>query len=380
MAFDCYCAICGVGFSGMHIEPQSETAMERRRRWVAKRTRALQAGKDINQVAREEGNDEAPIRSYDPRIVGSEKIEWLYKAHCLALNKDSKGPAKAFISEQGYYADMGELVVKAKPDSSRPLHRDVYACYSDATEEASGPVLPFHWCCFEILTRTLTGSTNPQDLNLDVLYHIMATLSNGSSSALQLSYGDDIHRAQGRYWECIPGAEYCATHPTNIPNLDVFIESSMTTHAGLKLPSEEVTPRGRNPTSPFGRLPFELVERICLYLPGDSLKALTQASLSIQLLTQDNFFWKQFMQWDMPWFWELHASQTRKKAPEDLNYKRLYLWLDSMTTPRYGMDDLSVIGVANRRRIWGVCEQLAPQYFKGLHQAPGELPRWGTVG
>lgn len=83
----------------------------------------------------------------------------------------------------------------------------LFYSYSDATEEASGPVLPFHWCCFEILTRTLTGSPNPQDLNLDVLYHIMTTLSNGSSSALQLSYGDDIHRAQGRYWECIPGAE-----------------------------------------------------------------------------------------------------------------------------------------------------------------------------
>lgn len=79
--------------------------------------------------------------------------------------------------------------------------------YSQGTEESSGPVLPFHWCCFEILTRTLTGSTDTQNLNLDVLYHIMATLSNGSSSALQLSYGDDIRRAQGRYWECIPGAE-----------------------------------------------------------------------------------------------------------------------------------------------------------------------------
>ncbi|PLB46318.1 hypothetical protein P170DRAFT_458380 [Aspergillus steynii IBT 23096] len=106
MAFDCYCAICGVGFSGMHVEVQSETAMERRRRWIAKRTRALQAGKDINQISREEGSDEAPIRSYDPRIVGSQKIDWLYKAHCLAMNEDSKGVGKAFISGSGYYADM----------------------------------------------------------------------------------------------------------------------------------------------------------------------------------------------------------------------------------------------------------------------------------
>ncbi|KAA8651250.1 F-box protein [Aspergillus tanneri] len=147
----------------------------------------------------------------------------------------------------------------------------------------------------------------------------------------------------------------------------------MTKSTHLKLPSEEVEARGRIPVNPFGRLPLEIVERICLYLPGESLKALIQASLSIRLLTQDNFFWKRFMQWDMPWFWELHASQALKKGPEDLNYKRLYLLLDSMTAPRYGMDDLSVIGVANRRRIWGVCEQLAPHYFKSLHQTPVEL-------
>ncbi|THC88263.1 hypothetical protein EYZ11_012295 [Aspergillus tanneri] len=109
----------------------------------------------------------------------------------------------------------------------------------------------------------------------------------------------------------------------------------MTKSTHLKLPSEEVEARGRIPVNPFGRLPLEIVERICLYLPGESLKALIQASLSIRLLTQDNFFWKRFMQWDMPWFWELHASQALKKGPEDLNYKRLYLLLDSMTAPRY---------------------------------------------
>ncbi|KAA8651251.1 uncharacterized protein ATNIH1004_000129 [Aspergillus tanneri] len=213
MAFDCYCAICGVGFSGMHIEHPSQTALERRRKWIAKRASALQAGKDISQLSQEE--DEAPIRSYDPRIVDFGNIEWLYKAHCLAVDEKPNGMGKAFISGPGYYADMGELVVKAGPGSERPLHRDVYSCYSYGNEAASGPALPFHWCCFEILTRMLTGSTDTSNLNLDVLYNIMSALSNASSSALHLSYGDDIRHAQGRYWECIPGAE-ASNHIANV--------------------------------------------------------------------------------------------------------------------------------------------------------------------
>ncbi|KAF7178044.1 hypothetical protein CNMCM7691_006702 [Aspergillus felis] len=124
--------------------------------------------------------------------------------------------------------------------------------------------------------------------------------------------------------------------------------------------------KGRLPASPFGKLPLELVYQICSYLPGDSLKALTQASLSIQVVTQDNWFWKRFIQWDMPWFWEFYSSQNPRDLPADVNYKRLYLWLDKMTAARYGMDDLALIGVANRRRIWGVCEELATPLLTSL--------------
>lgn len=93
MAFDCYCAICGVGFCGMHIEAPSETALERRRRWIEKRCRALQAGEDFRQVSHEGEENEEPVRSYDPRIVGWDNISWLYKAHCLGVDENAKSGA-----------------------------------------------------------------------------------------------------------------------------------------------------------------------------------------------------------------------------------------------------------------------------------------------
>ncbi|OOF93907.1 hypothetical protein ASPCADRAFT_209130 [Aspergillus carbonarius ITEM 5010] len=378
MAFDCYCAICGVGFCGMHIEAPSETALERRRRWIEKRCRALQAGKDIGQLSHEGDETEDPVRSYDPQIVGWDNISWLYKAHCLGVNENAEsGATKAFISDEGYYADIGEFVVKARSDGDRPRSQQVFSCYGHGSEEAPGPVLPFHWCCFEILTRTITGSTETKNVNLDVLYNAMTPLCNMSGSALQLSYGDDIQRAQGRYWECIPGAEYCATHPTDTPQLAEFVQNNAETNVELKTASAELELRGREPASPFGKLPLEIVFQICMLLPGDSLKALAQASLNIHIVTQDNLFWKQFMQRDMPWFWELQAAKNQKLS-HDLNYKKMYMWLDKMTAPRYGMDDLKLIGVANRRRIWGVCEELADRYTKSLNQPAVSSMPWAS--
>ncbi|GAQ05353.1 hypothetical protein ALT_2674 [Aspergillus lentulus] len=363
MAYDCYCAICGVGFCGMLIETPSETAAERRRRWIEKRSQALQAGQSIDQVPQE---GEEPVRSYDPKIVGWENVAWLYKAYCLGFNPQAaSGKGKAFVSGPGYYADVGEIAIKSGTDAVPGQDRNVYTCYGSGTDDTPGPVIPFHGCCFEILTRVLTGSTDSSAIDMKVLYNVMTELSNESSSALRLNYGDDIRRAQGRYWECIPGAE-ASSNDQATSGLDDFLKKDMTTDSKFKQSFAQFDLKGRSPTSPFGKLPLELVYQICSYLPGDSLKALTQASLSIQIVTQDNWFWKRFIQWDMPWFWEFYTSQNPKDLPADVNYKRLYMWLDKMTAARYGMDDLALIGVANRRRIWGVCEELASQYHKAV--------------
>lgn len=160
--------------------------------------------------------------------------------------------------------------------------------------------------------------------------------------------------------------QFCTIHPTETSGWDDFLKTDMTTDSKFKRSFLQFDLKGRSPASPFGKLPLELVYQICSYLPGDSLKALTQASLSIQVVTQDNWFWKRFIQWDMPWFWEFYSSQNPRDLPADVNYKRLYMWLDKMTAARYGMDDLALIGVANRRRIWGVCEELASQYHKAV--------------
>ena len=90
-----------------------------------------------------------------------------------------------------------------------------------------------------------------------------------------------------------------------------------------------------------------------------------KASWPVHNATRSETIWKQLIHSEMPWFLEL-KDIIKEEPPitaEDLDYKRIYLWADKVTTPEFGMRG-RFMGVANRRRIWGPCQQLADLYFE----------------
>lgn len=98
-----------------------------------------------------------------------------------------------------------------------------------------------------------------------------------------------------------------------------------------------------------------------------------KASWAAFCTTCDNSFWKWFIKHEMPWLTELHVLLDNPHPGPEPSYRALYLWLDKCTAPRYGMDG-PFMGLANRRRIWNVCEQLAPRYFRRLQDTPQQKP------
>ncbi|KAL2827949.1 hypothetical protein BDW59DRAFT_53213 [Aspergillus cavernicola] len=358
MAFDCYCAICGVGFAGMCIGDPSDATIEQRGQSVERISRSLNCAEHTESSAQ----DEEPIQTYDPRLVDQENVAWTSQVHCLGVQDAAEGKTKAFVSGPGYYADAGELAVKI----GQPSKRTYFNCYGFGTDEAPGPVLPFHWCCFEILLRTLTRTTDPKNVNLDALYDAMISMCNGTGSALRLPYGEDVARAQGQYWQSLPGAEYCVRHPTNTPDLEEFLKIQIQTNSSLRATPTELDLGNRQPKNPFGTLPPEIVYQICSFLPGNSMKSLTEASLYVHLITRDDYFWRSFIQSDMPWLWETQVLRDSLNFPLDLNYQLLYQFLNATTAPKYGMHDQALMGIANRRRIWGACEELSGRYSEVL--------------
>lgn len=119
---------------------------------------------------------------------------------------------------------------------------------------------------------------------------------------------------------------------------------------------------------PFRNTPYDVTYLILQYLSGDSIMALSRASWTILTRTRNSSFWKKRLSEDMVWFWELQqylkSSQHRVR-----NYKALYLWLDKRTQPLYGLTG-AFMGIANRRRIWRPCAELAQRYYRKLHGLP----------
>ncbi|OJD14272.1 hypothetical protein ACJ73_09100 [Blastomyces percursus] len=315
----------------------------------------------------EEDDEDDGHRSYDPDILNEESVKWLKTLHILGHNPTAQGPDKAFISGDGRYCDYVVIYTisqtKKLSDPNFPrnanhsLTGNFFSCYIYGGGDCPSN-FPFHWCCFEILTRAITGSTATGNIDKDTLYRAMIGLSPPYAGRLMISYGDLIGVEQ--FWESVPGEEYAVTHPTIIPGFEEVLRTLI-----LEKTFKATSPNSLNLThkvkwDPFSTFPYDLLYSVLSFLPGDSILALMAASWPVYSLTRHPPFWKQLMYWGMPWFWELH--KVIEEHPTDLDYKNLYLWLDTATVPKYGMDG-PFLGIANRRRIWDACTQLAERYF-----------------
>lgn len=99
------------------------------------------------------------------------------------------------------------------------------------------------------------------------------------------------------------------------------------------------------------------------YLPAKSLAALLSASWIMHARTRYSEFWKRRLHRHMPWIWGWEWEQFLEGyGDSSVNYKGLYIYLDEVTRPRYGMR--AWLALANRRRIWGACEVLAERYHQ----------------
>jgi hypothetical protein len=146
-----------------------------------------------------------------------------------------------------------------------------------------------------------------------------------------------------------------------------LLEQHLVTGPFQLQPDRLVITREPRTQDPFSSLPPEVLHNIIRFLPGSDLLEFLKASWPAFSATRRNAFWKWFLKHDMPWLvelWPLLGEEPEPQRPE-LDYKAVHMWLNEVTTPRFGMDG-AFMALANRRRIWGVCEQLAPHYHRHL--------------
>jgi len=122
--------------------------------------------------------------------------------------------------------------------------------------------------------------------------------------------------------------------------------------------AERMDPRVHS-SSPSGvsRLDEDVILEIFWYLTAEDFKN-TQAA-GANHVHIPNSFWRRKIGVDFEWMWDF------PDANRELNWLRIYN--DIMRFSQGNADDI-ILGIANRRRIWNVCSQLAELYLERERQ------------
>ncbi|KAJ5369628.1 hypothetical protein N7509_014240 [Penicillium cosmopolitanum] len=354
--FDTFCAICSCSLHGgdigsdvPHILKLRRGRVARRKYWLERElpydetededeegrqerkrymVQVLDPGDELlNDTDEDDANSvlsEDYAHSYDPGILGADGLDWLSSTYGVGIDHRRSGPKSYSVS-----------------DLDDP------------------PVFPFHWDCLQLLSRAITGSPDSDQLQKETLYRAMQDI--GGFTRLDLDYGD--FHGDDQDWQNIPGEE--VTVLTNMDQYSVLCPT-ISVHLGFHIP-DNVTMNHSTQSDlsakvihdPFGHLPYDVTSLIVGYLCGDAVLALCQASWLVCATTRHGAFWKQRIQRDMAWCWEV--QELKDDRSKEVDYKQMYLWLESKTRTKYGLTG-PFLPLVNRRRIWRCCEEIADRY------------------
>jgi hypothetical protein len=121
---------------------------------------------------------------------------------------------------------------------------------------------------------------------------------------------------------------------------------------------------------PFCKLPTELIHHIANYMDGHELIALRQESRFVRQATRSSNFWKRLLLREQAWLWDTPFSvafwEPSGKAASTqhlVDWEKLYIVMEKSTARCFGTKG-AMMALANRRRIWKVCEEMARVYWE----------------
>lgn len=129
-------------------------------------------------------------------------------------------------------------------------------------------------------------------------------------------------------------------------------------------PAETDTPEtaSKHTTSLFDTLPNELLTQIADLVPQEDLLSFMRASKTTFRLTKSNKFWQRRLRLDAPWLWENWNSGEAQAV----NWQRSYnaVMMQAHKPVQMAAKGANVTGLANRKRVWRVCQQVLQLYLE----------------
>ncbi|CVL08557.1 uncharacterized protein FPRN_13187 [Fusarium proliferatum] len=307
--------------------------------------------------------------TYDPDVVSDADVEWLDQVHLLGYNPLANTSSKFYVSDPAIIGRGMEMATETRTD---PAFAGVEVRTLRVYRNKKGPerVIPFHWECYKTLALYLTGTSDTTRIRKGALYRVLDRFSVvrdfqrqaalSEYRCLSLDYGDS-NKAQKDYWECIPGQEYTIFSP----KCQVQMKDDIAAHiSGLEFekPSQYLY-KVKASLNPLTLLPETVISGVSEFLDNESLINLFCASLETYSSLRDSgSFWKRRIVTHLPYFLELHEYlKENSQNLENRDFRKIFLWADAASKPRSGVTRL-MFPVANRRRIWKVCEQIEELY------------------
>ncbi|UKZ82866.1 hypothetical protein TrVFT333_010666 [Trichoderma virens FT-333] len=269
---------------------------------------------------------------YDDAAIPREESHWLNRTQVLSYNPDAPGLRKAFLSGIGKGEDIafGCLEVPPGNDANFPRHKlhegkaslHSYIIYIENEEEE--PCIPFHPDCYALFQRAVLARTGRESINLDTLYDTLTSLiKDDENRRLGIPYGEPEPLGE-QYWVTERGVEVHLANPLQIIGLN------------------------------------------------EKIKELPTSSSATYTGFRENY----------PWFWEIDSIPDNISDSALSSALEKWSFYDVELTSLENIRNGTLLGLANRKRIYDVADYLVREYAaapgdQGTEQPPaGETELW----
>ncbi|KAF7898650.1 hypothetical protein EAF00_005096 [Botryotinia globosa] len=262
--------------------------------------------------------------------------------------------------------------------------------------------VPVHDSCWKIFERVSELRLGRVDLQgFMALWHRSACSNCGFQNIKQDSI---IKECKQQWWNHIPGSEYLAANPHDIPGLSLILleayrhQNPYDKNKGAVWRKKQFNGDSSQPyvnsTDHFNKLPIELKQKLLYKLGSKDIANLRLVSRAFRQLPQELF--RHLLVKELPWFWEIDHIQQRKMEqvrnmllerygedlsgmgerddsvhvqfikdcvamnPPNFDWKRVY--------DRVKLLQKGNLGVRNRARVWGLAERIAERigHLRGM--------------
>ncbi|KAI6831474.1 hypothetical protein KC332_g9195 [Hortaea werneckii] len=268
--------------------------------------------------------DRPNMKQLFPRELIEPRLQWLTKFRTIGVNRKAVGIKQCYLSGPATSEDYGAASIEFGDHPNAQGRGENFpgdvSCYMGADDGEDDGDLPIHESCLTVLSEAFAQA---QGIKQHWTYYYIDPLESG-------------------------------TH-------DVQADPDRAIQFRSDSAREEVSQDQPHQGDRFQSMPEELTMAIADFLHGKDLVSLMLASRAAYGATRSQSFWKRRLRLDTPWYWEA-PKPSFSNAITSYGQEYQKTMMQAFKPVELAKRDQHVSGLANRRRVWEVSQQVLKMY------------------